>query len=66
MRRVHIHVRDPQTERPSMDVALYRDVVINTPRNVRLVAKAVDLICQMGGRIASTHQAREMLNLQKV
>ncbi len=49
-----------------MDVALYRDVVINTPRNVRLVAKAVDLICQMGGRIASTHQAREMMNLQKV
>ncbi len=24
---VHIHVRDPQTGRPSMDVNLYRDVV---------------------------------------
>ena len=24
---VHIHVRDPQTTRPSMDVALYREVV---------------------------------------
>jgi len=49
-----------------MDVALYRDVVIKTPCNVQLVAKAVDLICQMGERIASTHEAREMLNLQKV
>ena len=49
-----------------MDVALYRDVVIKTPCNVQLVAKAVDLVRQLGGRIASTHQAREMLNLQKV
>src|ERR1700674_3406618 len=24
---VHIHVRDPQTTRPSMDAALYREVV---------------------------------------
>jgi len=24
---VHIHVRDPQTTRPSMDLALYREVV---------------------------------------
>jgi len=49
-----------------MDVALYRDVVMKPPRNVQLVAKAVDLVRQLGGRIASTHEAREMLNLQKV
>jgi uncharacterized protein (DUF849 family) len=31
-----------------------------------LVAKAADIIRQMGGRIASPHEARDMLNLQKV
>ena len=45
---VHIHVRDPQTGRPSMDVALYRDVM------QRVRAKERDLIINLttgpGGR----------------
>ena len=45
---VHIHVRDPKTGRPSMDVALYRDVM------ERVRAKDKDLIINLttgpGGR----------------
>jgi len=45
---VHIHVRDPKTGRPSMDVNLYREVV------ERLRAKAPQLIINLttgpGGR----------------
>ncbi len=45
---VHIHVRDPQTGKPSMDVELYRDVVD------RIRAKSAELIINLttgpGGR----------------
>ncbi|MGX1305286.1 uncharacterized protein (DUF849 family) [Amorphus suaedae] len=45
---VHIHVRDPQTERPSMEVALYREVVD------RIREKNADLVINLttgnGGR----------------
>src|ERR1700722_5845581 len=38
---VHIHVRDPQTTRPSMDKALYREVV------ERIRASAVDVLINL-------------------
>ncbi len=38
---VHIHVRDPKTTRPSMDVALYREVV------ERIDASGVDVIVNL-------------------
>lgn len=45
---VHIHVRDPETEKPSMEVALYRDVV------ERIRAESSELIINLttgnGGR----------------
>ena len=45
---VHIHVRDPQTGRPSMDVELYRDVVNRIrQRNQGLI---INLTTGPGGR----------------
>src|ERR1700739_4344170 len=45
---VHIHVRDPQTGRPSMDIELYRETI------QRIRAKDTDLIINLttgpGGR----------------
>lgn len=46
--QVHIHVRDPQTGRPSMDVELYRDVVDRIrARNRELI---INLTTGPGGR----------------
>ncbi len=45
---VHIHVRDPQTGRPSMDVDLYRDVVDRIRR--RNTALIINLTTGPGGR----------------
>lgn len=45
---VHIHVRDPQTEAPSMELALYREVVERIrERNDRVV---LNLTCGAGAR----------------
>jgi uncharacterized protein (DUF849 family) len=45
---VHIHVRDPQTGRPSMDIGLYRDVI----ERIRSVDQAliINLTTGPGGR----------------
>ncbi|WP_407495734.1 3-keto-5-aminohexanoate cleavage protein [Pseudooceanicola sp. MF1-13] len=45
---VHIHVRDPETEEPSMEVALYREVVDRIRQaNDELI---INLTCGPGGR----------------
>lgn len=46
--QVHIHVRDPQTGKPSMDVELYRDVVSRIRQRNREVI--VNLTTGPGGR----------------
>lgn len=45
---VHIHVRDPQTEAPSMDVELYRQVVERIRNENRTLI--INLTCGPGGR----------------
>jgi uncharacterized protein (DUF849 family) len=48
-----------------MEDNIYLEKGVLVKSNAELVAKAADIIRQMGGRIASSHDAREMLNLQK-
>lgn len=51
---VHIHVRDPQTGRPSMDVELYRDVVNRIrQRNQGLI---INLTTGPGGRYVPSEE----------
>jgi len=52
--------------RVGMEDNIYLEKGVLAQSNAELVAKAADIIRQMGGRIASPHEARDMLNLQKV
>jgi uncharacterized protein (DUF849 family) len=50
---VHIHVRDPQTGKPSMDIALYEDVVARIrSRNKQLI---LNITTGPGGRFVPSH-----------
>jgi len=51
---VHIHVRDPQTGRPSMDVDLYRDVVDRIRQSNQ--ALIINLTTGPGGRYVPSHE----------
>ncbi|TFZ05102.1 3-keto-5-aminohexanoate cleavage protein [Ramlibacter rhizophilus] len=52
--QVHIHVRDPATGRPSMDVALYRDVVDRIRRENRELI--INLTTGPGGRFVPSEE----------
>ncbi len=52
--------------RVGMEDNIFLEKGVLAESNAQLVAKAVDIIRQMGGQVASSVQARDMLNLKKV
>jgi len=73
---VHIHVRDPQTTRPSMDPALYREVVerisasdtdvlinLTTGAGARFIPGVDDPLKPGPGSVATLSEARQTLGL---
>ena len=49
-----------------MEDNIYLEKGVLAESNEQLVAKAADIIKQMGGQVATAAQTRDMLNLKKV
>jgi uncharacterized protein (DUF849 family) len=52
--------------RVGMEDNIYLEKGVLAESNAQLVAKAADIIKQMGGQVATAAQTRDMLNLKKV
>jgi uncharacterized protein (DUF849 family) len=52
--------------RVGMEDNIYLEKGVLAESNAQLVTKAVDIIKQLGGQVATSAQTRDMLNLKKV